>query len=224
MSRRHEIVEEFRDLFTGRRTLGDAALPPVVFAAADAAGGVTVAAGTSLAVALGFVAVRLARRRRLRYALGGLAGVLVAIVFALRSGNASDYFLPGIISNAAYTAVALLSIALRRPMVAWTSALFRGWPLRWYWRDDVRPAYTVVTWMWAAYFGARGGIQFFLYLGDETGWLAVARVLSGWPSLGALLAATYLLGTRRLLDLGGPSVAEYRAGSAPPFAGQRRGF
>jgi len=54
--------------------------------------------------------------------------------------------------------------------------------------------------------------------------LALVQVLTGWPATIALLVASYLYGTWRLRTLKGPSVDEFKAGAAPPWSGQRRGF
>jgi hypothetical protein len=39
-----------------------------------------------------------------------------------------------------------------------------------------------------------------------------------------LLIVSYLYGTWRLRNLGGPSVEEFQAGEEPPWESQRRGF
>jgi hypothetical protein len=38
------------------------------------------------------------------------------------------------------------------------------------------------------------------------------------------LIASYLYGTWRLRNLGGPSVEEFKSGAEPPWEGQQRGF
>jgi hypothetical protein len=54
--------------------------------------------------------------------------------------------------------------------------------------------------------------------------LATLGLFTGWPGTVVLLILTYLYGTWRLARLGGPSVAEFHAGTPPPWTGQRRGF
>ena len=53
-------------------------------------------------------------RQRLSDALGGA----IAAFFALRSGNAEDAFLPGILTSLAYGVAAALSVVLRWPSSA----------------------------------------------------------------------------------------------------------
>jgi hypothetical protein len=116
------------------------------------------------------------------------------------------------------------SVALGRPLVAWTSHAARRWPLGWYWHDRVRPAYSEVTLAWTAFFAIRLWIQVALFRSQEASTMGLVNVLLGWPATVVLLAISYLYGTWRLRRLEGPSVEEYRFGAEPPWTGQQRGF
>lgn len=221
---RGELREEIAGLISGRVGIADGVLPPLLFVIANSIWGVGIAASIGIGCALAIAAWRLARRRPVRFAAAGLFGTGIAALFAVRSGAPEDYFLPGIVSGAATSLLILVSLAAKRPFVAWTSWVTRGWPIEWYWHPRVRPAYSRVTWMWLLFFSARALIQFQLYLDENVGVLGVARVVMGWPALVVLLAATYLLGRRWLSSLGGPSVEEFSAGTPPPWTGQERGF
>jgi hypothetical protein len=219
-----EIGEELRAVVAGRGGLADGVIPPLVFVVANAVSSVRVAAVAGVGSAVLIVATRLATGARARFAVSGLAGTTLAAALAAGSGRADAFFLPGILSGAATTLVLLISIVLRRPAVAFTSWVARGWPLDWYWHPRVRPAYTAVSWLWAGFFGLRAAFQFSLYRAEATEALAATRVVLGWPALLVLLVATYVLGRRRLVRLGGPSVEEFESGEPPPWAGQARGF
>lgn len=221
---KYEIAAELRQLFSGRINVADGILPPLVFVVVNAFLGLAPAAVFGLAVAVAIVVWRLLRGRALRFAVAGLGGTIFAVLFALRADSASSYFLPGMISGSLTTALIVTSIFARRPFVAWTSWLMRGWPIEWYWHPRVRPAYTKASWLWVGFFGTRAVIQWSLYLSDETTALGVARVAMGWPALLALLIATYVLGRRWLEGLEGPSVAEFGARESEPWTGQRTGF
>ncbi|NNC75552.1 MAG: DUF3159 domain-containing protein [Acidimicrobiia bacterium] len=223
-TRTGQALGELKDLFTGPRTVGDSIIPPLVFAVANAIGGIPAAVIASLTVGAGFVAYRVRKGRPIIYALGGLAAVGFALALAVRSGRAETFFLPGIISQAAYAVLAVVSIAVRRPMTAWMSYMFRGWPLPWFWRNDVRPAYTETTWLWAVYFSARAGGQWYLFNEGRTALLATFKVATSWPILVFVLVGTYVYGNWRLHRLGGPNVEEFKAGTEPPFAGGQVGF
>jgi hypothetical protein len=224
MTKRTEIIEELRSVLSGPRPLADALLSPLVFVTTYAIGGLTAGAILAVASGLTIALVRLLRGNPVRFALAGLAGTAAAAAFAVWSGSAEAFFYPGIISGILTAFIALISIMARKPMVAWTSMLVRRWPADWYWHARVRPAYTEVTWVWLAFFAGRAALQWNLAAQGDVAALAGARLIGGWPALIVLLVATYVYGTARLASLGGPSVNEFRAGTNPPWTGQRRGF
>ncbi len=222
MNKLRELIEEFRAVFRGRKVL-DSLLPPLLFLLLNAWLGLGWAAAGALLMAATFALWRLARHQPPGYALGGLGGVALAILLALLLGRAEGYFLLGILGNGGTLLLTLASVLLRRPLVAWTSLLARRWPRDWYWHPRVRPAYSEVTLAWALFFALRLALQLSLFQGQATllGWV---QVLTGWPATIVLLVVSYLYGTWRLRTLKGPSVDEFKAGAAPPWNGQRRGF
>lgn len=219
-----EIRAELTELVSGRVAIADGVLPPLVFVTVNSLWGLGPAALTGVGAAVAIIVWRLTRGRRLRFAVAGLAGTLLAAGLAIRSGSADDYFLPGIVTGVLTSGAILVSILARRPFVAWTSWVTRGWPLEWYWHPRVRPAYTRITWLWFAFFASRTLVQWSLYASGSTGLLGVSRVVLGWPALLALLVSTYVLGRRWLTGLEGPSVTEFETGVPPPWKGQARGF
>ena len=215
-----ELMEEFRTVLSGRRNLLDSILPPLVFLLLNALFGFGVAVGGGLALAVGLTILRLVKGEPPGYALGGLAGVLLALLL----GRAEGYFLRDIISAAGIAVVALASVVVGRPLVAWTSHLARDWPWGWYWHPKVRPAYSEVTLAWAVFFALKALLQWALLQTETAGFLSVLNVILGWPTTIVLLIASYLYGTWRLRNLGGPSVEEFERGAEPPWEGQQQGF
>ena len=219
-----EIIEEFRTVFAGRGNLADSIIPLAIFLIVNAVLGFEYATWGSLLVAAAITVVRLIRRQSARYALGGLGAVVLAILVSRLLGRAEGYFLPGIVTGGLTVIVAMISVVAGRPLVAWTSYIYRRWPLEWYWHPRVRPAYSEVTGLWAVFFAARLVLQLSLFQEEAAGLLAAANLLTGWPATIVLLVISYLYGTWRLRRLGGPSVEEFKAGAEPPWAGQQRGF
>ena len=219
-----QLVREARGLVSGRAGVADGVLSPLVFVVVNAIAGIQPAIYAGMAVALGIVIVRLVSGRPMRYAVSGLFGTAIAIAITARSGRAETYFLPGIISGAATTLALVLSLIIRRPLVAYASWATRGWPLDWYWHHRVRPAYMLVTWIWVAFFGIRTTVQFWLYETGDVSVLGAVRIITGWPGLIALLAVTYLLGRGRLEALAGPSVEEFEKDQPAPWSVQAHGF
>jgi hypothetical protein len=219
-----ELTEEFRTVVAGRSNLTDSIIPPLVFVVINALSELQVAIAVSLAFALLIALLRLSKRQPVKYAVGGVGGIVLAAVVAQLLGRAEGYFLPAMVTGGGTLVVCVVSVVVRRPMVAWTSHLARGWPLAWYWHPEVRPAYSEVTWLWALFFAIRLLLQFALFQGAAPELLAVVNVALGLPATIVLLVVSYLYGTWRLRDLSGPSIEEFKQGAEPPWTGQQRGF
>jgi hypothetical protein len=222
--RRAEIRAELSEFLDNDRSIIDSAVAPIVFVAVNAFVGLGWAVVAAGAIGLAVLARRITTRGQPGYAIGGLLATIGAALLALWLGRAEGFFLPGILANAGYAAVGVVSIVARRPLVAWASAFTRRWPRDWYWRNDVRPAYTMVTWFWVAFWAIRGGSQLALFRAEQPEVLAGVKILMGWPMGIPLVILSYVYGTWRLGSLGGPSVEEHRAGTDPPWEGQRSGF
>lgn len=219
-----DLRSDLRGLFVGDRTVGDSFLAPIAFVAVNALAGLIPAVVAAMMVGGGVAAWRVRKGQKVSFAIGGILGIGFAAFLALRSGRAESFFLPGIVGTALLAAASVLSMIARRPLAAWSSWAQRHWPIDWYWRPDVRPAYTAVTAVWAIYFAARASLQWYLYLAERPEALAAAKLLTSWPTILPLIVATYVYGNRRLGRLGGPSVAEFEHGSTSPFTGGQRGF
>lgn len=219
-----DIREEIRSLFVGDRTLGDSFAPPLLFVLVNAfwslGAAAVIAIGAGVAVALW----RIRKGQQVVYAVAGIIAVAFAAYLAVRSGRAEAYFLPGIVSAVAYAAGTLVSILIKRPLSGWTSWAYRRWPLEWYWRDDVRPAYSYVSWFWFAYFLLRGGVSGLLFAAEQPELLAIYKSATSWPTILPLFYLTYRVGVKKRDELGGPNIDEYRAGAEPPYAGGQRRF
>ena len=85
---------------------------------------IAIAAVAAVAACAIAVIVRLAQRQSVGSAVGGLLGVGIGAVWAVRSGSGTDFYLPGILTNAATLAIVLISILARRPLVGFIAALF----------------------------------------------------------------------------------------------------
>lgn len=218
-----ELLEEFRGV-TGKVGLLDTILPPILFLMLNSLAGFTAATSGALGLSVIIVVLRLRRGQSLLYSLGGMGSVALAIALALLLGRTEGYFIPGIVNSGITVALAVVSLIIRKPMVAWTSYLARRWPLEWYWHARVRPAYTEVTLAWILFFALRLFWQVNLFQRQDTGYLALVNALTGWPATIVLLIVSYLYGTWRLATLRGPSVEEFRNNAPAPWQGQRRGF
>jgi hypothetical protein len=223
-SKGRELLDELRTVFAGRYSFLDAVLPPILFLLVNGLVGFQAAMWSALALSVVIATIRISRKQSITYALAGVGSVAVAIGIAWFLGKSEGFFLPGLISGSMTLLLTVLSLLIRRPMVAWTSYIARRWPLDWYWHPKVRPAYSEVTFAWAIFFAARLFLQFSLFENKDVNSLAVTNFITGWPATILLLVFSYLYGTWRLAHLHGPSVDEYRNNTPAPWQGQRRGF
>lgn len=153
----------------------------------------------ALVAAAGVVLVLLAVRLRvggsLRFVGTAVVATAVAAFFALRSGQAQDAFLPGILASAGYGVGALVSILGRWPLVGFLVAAaepdYAEHPGRWRRDQDLVRVCSRLTWVLVALFGVRVAVMLPLYLAGEVAWLGVAKIALGWP---AYLVAIFVMG------------------------------
>jgi len=219
-----ELLDELRTVFAGRNSFLDAILPPIIFLLVNGLVSFQAAMWSALFLSVVIAVARIIRKQSLLYALAGVGSVGIAIGIAWFLGKSEGFFLPGLISGSMTLLLTVVSLVIRRPMVAWTSYIARRWPLDWYWHEKVRPAYSEVTFAWTIFFAARLLLQFSLFQSERVNLLGFANFITGWPATILLLVFSYLYGTWRLAKLSGPSVDEFRSNAPAPWQSQRRGF
>lgn len=201
----------------GRQAVVDGALPPMAFLAVHAGSGfwsreqtaLHVALLTSVAAALALVVLRLLQHQPLKAVLRGLAGLGVAVAFALWTGEARDYFLPGIWVDGAYAVVLAGSAVVGRPLVGLAYAALHRLGRTWRHQPALRRVLTLATWGWSLAYATRAGVQAYLYAADQPELLGLGKLLLGWPLTGAAVVLT--LGAARRARTGHCPTAEPRA-------------
>ncbi|GGH56785.1 DUF3159 domain-containing protein [Rothia aerolata] len=152
------------------------------------------------AVALVFAAVRLVQRGKLVQSVSGFVGVLICAVVALRTGDAADYYVPGLWINLAYGLGVLLSIIVRWPILGLIYSFIRDEVGTWRTVPGRLKAYQKATWVLFAMFVVRLLVQVPLYLADHVAGLGAARLLMGTPLYAAVLWVTWMM-TRKPADV-----------------------
>ncbi|MBM6399818.1 DUF3159 domain-containing protein [Phycicoccus sonneratiae] len=184
----------------GWRGSVETALPTVVFVGVWTATDhdVRTAAIAAVGVALVLAVVRVVQRSSLQHVLGALVATALAAFFALRSGQAEDAFLPGILTSAGFLVGTLVSIAARWPVVGFLVGAGdpRAQEDPFGWRRDrgmVRVC-ARLTWVLVALYVVRLVVMVPLYLGSHVALLGVAKIALGWPLyVGALAVMGWLL-------------------------------
>ena len=170
-------------------------MPAVAFVVAYTISGsdVTASAIVAVVIAVGFAAWRLIKRESPRNGVSSIAGVALAAFIATRSGRAEDFFLPGLLANAAYASAFLISVFVGWPLVGVIVGLLDGEGNTWR-GDPVRTrVFVLATWVWVVLFSLRLVVQLPLYLAGDVVALGVARTAMGLPLFALGLWITYRL-------------------------------
>jgi hypothetical protein len=185
--------------------VAEATLPFIAFTIAWTAADHDVVLGAVVAVAISatLAAVRLAKGESTQFAISGLVGVAIGAIVASRTGEASSFFLPGILINCAWLTAYLVSIAIRRPLLGFFISKLTGEGDAWRTDRKRMRAYSRASWIWVGLFALRLLIQVPLYLSDAVAPLAAARVVTGLPLFALGLWLSYLLLRPMLEEAGG---------------------
>ncbi|HPU13448.1 MAG TPA: DUF3159 domain-containing protein [Aeromicrobium sp.] len=207
------VRQRLSEAFGGVRGIAEAAVPTIAFTVSYLT---TRELRLSLIIAASLTAVllviRLVQRSNPQFVLNALVGIGIAALFASRSGDARDVFLPGIIYNAVYAVILLLSVAIRWPvvglMVGSLTADFTTW------RTDpgMRKLCNRLTIVLALPCIVRVLVQYPLWAADMIGWLGTSKIILGWPlQIAALLLMVWLLSRNStpVADLGADSGPEH---------------
>ena len=185
----------------GWRGMAEAALPGIVFIAVytltmDAKtgdGNRGWSLGLSVGMAAVFTIIRLFARQPVTSAVSGLLAVVVAAAFAIFTGEASNNFIPGFITNVLYGAAFLISALAGWSLIGLAVGFLMGEGTAWRRDRRKRRAFFWLAIAWASLFAARLLVQFPLYLADNVTALGTLKLVMGIPLFAPLLAVTYLV-------------------------------
>lgn len=185
----------------GWRGILESVLPSLLFVIAYT---VTSQLVVSLAVSVGtavvFTALRLAQKSPPSAAVGGLLAAAIAAVLALVTGNPSDNFVPGLLTNLGYGLAMLVSAVVGWPVVGLIAGYLMGEGVAWRRDRRRRRAFFWLTIAWAGLFAARLAVQFPIYLSSldpanresAVALLGTLKIAMGLPLFAPLLAVTWL--------------------------------
>jgi hypothetical protein len=217
-----DLLYEIKNIMTGQTI--DAILPPVIFVIMKDQLPLKVVVGIVLVLSLLIFFRRLLKKQKLLYSVFGLSAVLVAITFSLISGSSKTFFLPELLGAGFLLFLALMGSIFNQPIAMWLSHLTRNFPIGWYRRKDVYPAYKEVSYIWTALLVVRFTILLYVFVKGSTNDYFVVNAILGLPVTIIVLSISYVYGMIKLSRLKGPSVEEFTLNQPPPFKGQKKGF
>ncbi|GAA1467695.1 hypothetical protein GCM10017607_12730 [Microbacterium thalassium] len=184
----------------GWRGVLESVLPGLVFIVvytvtidpATGDGALWLALGLSVGIAAVFTILRLIARQPASAAIGGLIAVAVAALFALLTGEASNNFVPGFITNAVYGTAFLVSALVGWSLIGLAGGFLMGEGTAWRQDRRKRRVYFWLAIAWAGLFAARLAVQLPFYFADDVTALGTLKLVMGLPLFAPMVAVTWL--------------------------------
>jgi hypothetical protein len=196
----HDTVEQvvrsqLAKALGGRRGIVESAVPTVLFTTSwIISHDLRLSLIVSVAATVALLLVRIVQRSTVQFVLNALVGIGIAAVFASRSGEARDVFLPGILYNSAYAAVFILSILVGWPLLGFMIGSVTGDPTGWHDDRGLVRLCSQLTWIMAAPCVLRVVVQYPLWATDHVALLGTAKLALGWPlQIASFAAMAWLL-------------------------------
>lgn len=182
------------EAFGGVRGMVETTVPGLVFVLVYTIGSeIKPSALAALGVALLLGLSRLVTRGTLKHAFSGVFGVAIGVAFAMMTGNAKDFYLPGLLYGLGLALAYILSTLAGVPLIGLIlGPLFRE-NLSWRTRNPGRKkAYAKASYAWGLIFLTKSAILFPLYFWADPkqfGWVIVALKI---PPLLLAVTLTYI--------------------------------
>ena len=178
----HEDKAKVLAAFGGKKGLIDSGIPSVIFLIVfNVTDELQSALVASVAVSAVLTIIRLAMRETIQHAVSGLIGSLICAWFANRTGNASDLYLPKLLTNLGYGSVYLIANLAGWPILGLLLGPILGENLQWR-KDPARArAYKRASWLWVGMFFIRIAVQYPIYRSGNVNLLGTINLAMGYP-------------------------------------------
>lgn len=178
----HEDKAKVLAAFGGKKGLIDSGIPSVIFLIVfNVTDELQSALVASVAVSAVLTIIRLAMRETIQHAVSGLIGSLICAWFANRTGNASDLYLPKLLTNLGYGSVYLIANLAGWPILGLLLGPILGENLQWR-KDPARArAYKRASWLWVGMFFIRIAVQYPIYRSGNVNLLGTVNLAMGYP-------------------------------------------
>ncbi|MEV6108032.1 DUF3159 domain-containing protein [Streptomyces sp. NPDC051940] len=182
------------DAFGGVRGMVETTVPGLVFVATyTVQKDIHLSAIIALALSAVLAVARLISRDTVKHAFSGVFGVAIGAVFAMMSGDAKNFYLPGMLYTLGLAVAYCATAAFGVPLIGLILGPVFKENLSWRTRNPGRKvAYTKASWAWGLILLAKSAVTFPIYFwGDATqlGWL---RVALGIPPMLLCVYLTYI--------------------------------
>ncbi len=178
----------------GKKGLIDSGLPAVVFLIVfninqDLQGAIW----ASLSLAIILAIWRLIRKDTIQHSISGVIGVLICAYFANRSGNATDFYIPKLLTNLGYGTVYLIANLVGWPILGLVLGPLLGENFTWRNNPRRRKMYIKASLLWVALFFSRIAVQYPIYLSGNVNLLGTVNLAMGYPLFFAAAYGSWLI-------------------------------
>jgi hypothetical protein len=194
MSQHHEDRDKVIGALGGKKGLIDSGLPSIVFLVVfnyhhELKAAIIGALGLSIILAI----IRLARKDTIQHSISGVMGVLICAYFANRSGNASDFYIPKLLTNLGYGSVYLIANLAGWPILGLVLGPLLGENFAWRHIPARKKMYMKASWIWVVMFFARIAVQYPIYRSGNVNLLGTVNLAMGYPLFFAAAYGTWLV-------------------------------
>ena len=190
----HEDRDKVLAAFGGKKGLIDSGIPAVIFLVVfNVTDRLNSALFASIAISAILTIIRLARRDTIQHAVSGFIGVLICAWFANRTGNASDLYIPKLLTNLGYGTLYLVGNLVGWPILGLILGPILGENLKWRNHPERKRAYTLASWLWVAMFFTRIAVQYPIYRSGNVNLLGTVNLAMGYPLFIATAYGSWML-------------------------------
>ena len=194
MSQHNDDRDKVIHALGGAKGLIDSGLPAIVFLVVfNVTDQLRAAIMGALALSLVLAIYRLARKDTIQHSISGVVGVLICAYFANRSGNATDFYIPKLLTNLGYGTVYLLANLAGWPILGLVLGPLLGENFSWRSNPARKKMYMKASWIWVAMFFSRIAVQYPIYKSGNVNLLGTVNLAMGYPLFFAAAYFTWLI-------------------------------
>lgn len=194
MSQHGQDRDKVINALGGKKGLIDSGLPAIVFLVVfnfnqDLQNAIWSSLGLSIILAIW----RLIRKDTIQHSISGVIGVLVCAYFANRSGNATDFYIPKLLTNLGYGTVYLVANVVGWPILGLVLGPLLGENFTWRNNPRRKKMYIKASWLWVAMFFSRIAVQYPIYKSGNVNLLGTVNLAMGYPLFFAAAYGSWLI-------------------------------
>jgi len=189
--------EQISSQLGGVRGMVESSIPVLAFVLVNIVWSLTPALIVAVTMGLALAGYRLLRKESVRHAVNGLFGIGIGAALAFKTGDAKDFYVPGILLTLGYGLAMIASVIAGRPLVGWLWSLVAdNGGNRWHLDGGLRRIFGWLTVIWATVFLAKFVVNVWVYYAEgltddqKASILGIMRIALGFPPYAILLALT----------------------------------